>query len=127
MTEAAFLLDTNICIYALKGLSQPLRHRMARQAEGTLFLSCITLAELSVGYGKSVFDAPDLAAFLSIVKPLAFDDRAAMAFGLLPFRRARLDRLLAAHALSLDATFVTNNEADFADVPGLKIENWTLA
>ena len=37
-----------------------------------------------------------------------------------------LDRLLAAHALSIGATIVTNNEGDFADIPGLKVENWTL-
>ena len=42
------------------------------------------------------------------------------------FYGARFDRLLAAHALSIGATVVTNNEADFADVPGLKIENWTV-
>ena len=37
------------------------------------------------------------------------------------------DRLLAAHALSIGAIVVTNNEADFTDVPGLMIENWTNA
>ena len=44
----------------------------------------------------------------------------------LPFKRARFDRLLAAHALSLGVTIITNNEADFADVPELAVENWTL-
>ena len=44
----------------------------------------------------------------------------------LPFKRARFDRLLAAHALSLGVTIITNNESDFADVPGLTVENWTL-
>jgi len=34
--------------------------------------------------------------------------------------------LLAAHALALDVVIVTNNEADFADVPGLRVENWTV-
>jgi tRNA(fMet)-specific endonuclease VapC len=43
----------------------------------------------------------------------------------LPFRRASYDRLIAAHALSLDLTLITNNEGDFADVPGLRVENWT--
>ncbi len=39
-------------------------------------------------------------------------------------RRDALDRLIAAHALSLVLILVTNNEADFKDYPGLKVENW---
>lgn len=39
-------------------------------------------------------------------------------------RRNALDRLIAAHAIRLDATLVTNNESDFAGFPGLRIENW---
>ena len=51
---------------------------------------------------------------------------AAREYARLPFKRARFDRLLAAHALSLGVTIITNNESDFADVPGLTVENWTL-
>lgn len=54
---------------------------------------------------------------------LPFDDRAALAYARLPFRRARLDRLLAADALSTDATLVTNNERGFADILDLRVEN----
>ena len=43
----------------------------------------------------------------------------------IPFKRNRFDRLIAAHALSLGLTLVTNNEADFSDISGLGIENWT--
>lgn len=121
-----YLLDSNICIYALRGLSEPLKARLGEQLEGSLFVSTICLAEISVGYGKAVFDAPDLAAFLETVEVVPFDARAAMIHGTLPFRRSRLDRLIGAHALMLDLTLVTNNEADFAGIPGLKIENWTL-
>jgi hypothetical protein len=55
-----------------------------------------------------------------------FDEPAARAYAGLPFKRARFDRLLTVHALSLGAVVVPNNEADFADVPGLVVENWTL-
>ncbi len=34
------------------------------------------------------------------------------------------DMLIAAHALSLDCTLVTDNEGEFARVPGLRLENW---
>jgi tRNA(fMet)-specific endonuclease VapC len=57
---------------------------------------------------------------------LPFDEAAAREYAKLPFKRARFDRLLAAHALSLGATIITNNEGDFADVPGLKVENWIV-
>ena len=42
-------------------------------------------------------------------------------------RRDALDRLIAAHARSRDLVLVTNNEADFRDYPGLRIENWVGA
>jgi len=32
--------------------------------------------------------------------------------------------LIAAHALSLNITLVTNNEKEFNRVAGLKVENW---
>jgi len=38
-----------------------------------------------------------------------------------------MDRLIAAHAVSVGVTLVTNNEADYQDYPGLKIENWVSA
>jgi tRNA(fMet)-specific endonuclease VapC len=38
-----------------------------------------------------------------------------------------MDRLIAAHAVSAGFTLVTNNEADFKDYPGLKMENWVSA
>ena len=62
---------------------------------------------------------------------LPFDEAAANAYAVLraavPDRqRNAMDRLIAAHALSVGATLVTNNEADFKAYPGLTIENWTL-
>jgi len=68
-----------------------------------------------------------LDAFVAAVPLVAFDEAAARASAGLPFKRTRFDRLLAAHALSIGAIVVTNNEADFADVTGLKVENWTNA
>ena len=126
MADARYLLDSNICIYLLKGLSARLAERVAQQAEETLFVSSVSLAEIAVGFGGAVFDSPALSGFLSEVPALAFTERAAMFYGTLPFKRARFDRLIAAHALSERLILVTNNESDFTDVPGLKVENWAL-
>jgi tRNA(fMet)-specific endonuclease VapC len=126
MADSQYLLDSNICIYLLSGSSSILTRRVADQAVGSLFISSITLAEIAVGFGNNVFDAPDLNAMLAAIPVLDFGDGAARIFGTLPYRRSRFDRLIAAHALALDITLITNNEADFADIPGLTMENWTL-
>lgn len=78
-------------------------------------------------HGIPAPDGPKRAAAIKLfdlVPPLPFDRAAADVYAGLPFRRARYDRLIAAHALSLGLTLVTNNERDFQDIPGLRIENW---
>ena len=60
------------------------------------------------------------------VPPLDFDEAAGLRHSCLPFRRNRIDWLIAAHAASAGLMLVTNNEADFDNVPGLEVENWTL-
>jgi len=80
--------------------------------------------------GASSLRRRSRSEFRSRIPVVAFDRTAAERFGELRAavrdrRRDALDRLIAAHADRLDATLVTNNEADFNDFPGLKIENWT--
>lgn len=70
-----------------------------------------------------------LDALLPALTIVAFDQAAASAYGdILSMRgwvrKRDFDRLIAAHAISLGATLVTNNERDFRDIPGLTIENW---
>lgn len=126
MAEPAFLLDSNSCIYLLKDLSPPLSARVAGQAAGSLFMSSISLAEVSLGFGTQAASSPALAALVMHVPVLPFDEAAARAYALLPFRRGSFDRLIAAQAISRDIVLVTNNEAGFEAMPGLIIENWTL-
>ena len=100
--------------------------RAAECDEGDLVTSAIAYAE--VAYGSHRGDPPaveQLQAFVEEVPVLDFDYKAALVYATLPFRRASYDRLIAAHALSHELTLVTDNERHFADVPGLKVENWT--
>lgn len=121
-----YLLDANIVVYALLGEYPRLRERLADCAPGDAAISAITFAEIMLGATLGKPPPIDLIEdFIEIVPMLPFNEAAARAYAALPFKRARFDRLLAAHARSLDATVVTNNEADFADIPGLKVENWT--
>ena len=120
-----FLLDTDCAVYAMLGDYPRLRERLSECEPGELAISAVTYAEIMLGekQGKPPADAVD--QFVSEVGILPFDEAAARAYAQLPFRRASFDRLIAAHALSIGATVVTNNESDFADVPGLRVENWT--
>lgn len=127
MSELLYLLDTNICIYATEAIFEPLKTRLASQRQGSLAISSISLAELSVGLAGKVDDHEGLRAFLVAAPPVPFDEEAARVYGRLPFRRRSFDRLIAAHALALGVTLVTNNPGDFADIPDLRTENWTVA
>ena len=66
-----------------------------------------------------------LDGFAREVAVMPFDELAARQYARLPFKRGSFDRLIGAHALALGLVLVTNNEADFADIPDLQIENWT--
>lgn len=89
-------------------------------------MSAVSYAEIVLGMELGKPPTPEaLAALVEVVPVLPFDVVAARSYARLPFKRASFDRLLAAHALSIGAVVVTNNEGDFADVPLLVVENWT--
>lgn len=126
MTEPAFLLDANICIYVLADPDGAATRAVEACDEDMVVTSSIAYAEVMRGIPASDIAAiAQASAFFKVITPLPFDLLAAEHYARLPFRRARFDRLIAAHALALGLTLVTNNAKDFADIPGLKIENWT--
>ena len=127
-----YLLDTNACLDFALARSDTLRARVRAQNGRGMAISSITLAELRFGAGRPGADPKDehrLDVLVSVLTTHPFDEAAAEAYGKLggkiAVRRNSFDRLIAAHALSLGYTLVTNNEADFADIPGLRVENWT--
>ena len=129
-----YLLDTNICIDYLDGRSALARQRVRDNFGSGLHVSAITEAELRVGPRTSENpqqDAERLDRFLAILTVHGFDSHAAGTYGemmrRIDMRRSSFDRLIAAHALALGLTLVTNNEKHFVDVPGLRVENWTVA
>ena len=87
--------------------------------------SGIAYAEVMLGILRQGQDAGPARFLFSRVEVMPFDRAAADAYARLPFRRANFDRLIAAHALAIDATLVTANPRDFADIPGLRVEDWT--
>ena len=122
-----YLLDTNIIVALTIEEDEGVMRRAATCDAGDMVTSSIALAE--VAFGTERGDPPTmelLRAFVEEVPVLDFDYKAALAYASLPFKRASFDRLIAAHALSHDLIVVTRNEKDFADVPGLLVENWTV-
>jgi tRNA(fMet)-specific endonuclease VapC len=96
-------------------------------------ISAITAAELQFGAERR--DSKKLrrliATFTSTVSVMPFDDECASTFGKLAARLpskgrpiGHYDALIAAHAVALGVTLVTNNEKPFAQVESLKLENW---
>jgi tRNA(fMet)-specific endonuclease VapC len=125
VVEPRFLLDTNILVYLVGGSSEPLRRRVEECVPGVVVTSTICVAEAAFGWADDPGSKEGLHRLLGIINPLPFDLTAALRFAEIPFRRGKSDRWIAAHTLALGLVLVTNNERDFADVPGLKIENWT--
>lgn len=129
-----FLLDTNICLDFIDGRNQLARKRIRAGRAGGLRVSTVTAGELLIGARDS--DDPEgdrdrAEQFLGLMVVVDFDLAAARAYATLArqvgVKRKSFDRLIAAHALALGLTVVTNNETDFRDVPGLRVENWTAS
>ena len=129
----AYLLDTNIAIHARDGTDAVL----AKLAEhdGAVLLSALTLAELQRGLYKSPANTALRQARLDVliqhIPVLPFDAAAADAYGKIIAQCGWVegrdfDRMIAAHAITCGAILVTDNAADFRDIPGLAIENWVI-
>ncbi|MEE4606023.1 MAG: type II toxin-antitoxin system VapC family toxin [Desulfobacteraceae bacterium] len=129
-----FMLDTNVCIYIIKRKPADLLERFKQTDISEISISSITLSELFYGVSKSSKPEQNFMALTQFVAPLEilpFGGEASQYYGDLRAYLERLgtpigslDMLIAAHALSLASTLVTNNEKEFNRVPNLKIENW---
>jgi tRNA(fMet)-specific endonuclease VapC len=129
-----YLLDTNICIYALSGRYPQVQGRIDRRAPGQIAMSVVVYGELQFGIARSNRreDAQlRLDALAQIVPVLPLSMEAAEHYGDIRARLARDGNLIggndlwiAAHARALNATLVTNNIREFERVPGLRLANW---
>lgn len=129
-----WLLDTNICIYLIRQKPRRLLDRLRGVDIRAVSVSSISVAELQYGVAKSARPEQNGIALAAFLAPLAvepFDEAAAAAYGAVRANLERagtpigsLDMLIAAHALALGRTVVTNNAREFDRVAGLKVENW---
>ncbi len=129
-----YMLDTNICIYAIRNRPKQVFAKIRENLFRGLCISAITLAELEHGVEKSLFPERNRAAllqFLSILDVLPFDDDAAVEYGRIcadlqpkgtPI--GTMDMLIAGHARAKNLVLVTNNTREFECAENLRLENW---
>ena len=127
------MLDTNICIYLINHRPPHVRNRFDAHLTGDIGVSVVTAMELAFGVEKSGSERnrAALETFLLPLEIAPLDDAVTPRFARL---RADLERRgtpigsydlqIAAHALTLGCTLVTNNLRGFERVDGLPLENW---
>lgn len=128
-----YLLDTNICIYIINHKPSHVFERFRQYQLGQLALSSISAAELAFGVEKSGSsrNRQALEKFLAPLEIIPFAEDCIWQYATLRQYLQQqgkpigsLDMLIAAHALALDATLVSNNIKEFERIPKLKLENW---
>jgi tRNA(fMet)-specific endonuclease VapC len=129
---ARYMLDTDTVSYALRGRGR-VAERLLEHRPSDLCISAITLAELNYGAEarRSRTIRRAISTFTQDVVVVPFDEASAERFGVVAAALATrgqpigvFDTLLAAQALGLGLTVVTNNTRHFGRVPGLTVENW---
>jgi tRNA(fMet)-specific endonuclease VapC len=131
-----YVLDTNICIYALKNRPPAVLERLRAEGPAEVALSVVTVLELRQGAERS--QQPDAAHerldhFLAPMQILPFEEEDALVGARLRADLARrgcpigdLDSLIASQAIAHDLILVTNNLREFERVRALRTENWVV-
>ena len=129
-----YMLDTNICIYAIKHKPESVFFHLRNIEPEDMCISSVTYAELVYGVEKSRSPEKNrlaLSLLLSNIAIMSFDSLAADEYGKIRAVLGKngtpigpLDMMIAGHARALGCTVVTNNTKEFSRVNGLNIENW---
>jgi tRNA(fMet)-specific endonuclease VapC len=128
-----YLLDTNVCIAAMRGNPKVVQGLATRSPEDCA-VSMVSVFELFAGVFRC--NAPEaegqkVSSFLKPFHLLPFDWDSALKTAEIRFQLERAgtkigpyDLQLSGQALSLDLTLVTHNTREFNRVTGLRIEDW---
>jgi tRNA(fMet)-specific endonuclease VapC len=128
-----YLLDTNIVSDLVRNPKGRVAQHIRTVGEAHVCTSIIVTAELRYGAAKkgSLRLSSQLEAVLGVLEVLPFETPADSSYGLLRTRLEQAGRpiggndlLIAAQALALGTTIVTDNEKEFVRVEGLRLENW---
>ena len=129
-----YILDTDTCSYIIRERPISVLERFRKLAMEQICISSVTYAELLYGVARSSsrrINRPIVDDFVRHLDVIDWDTGAAEQYGQI---RADLeargepvgamDMMIAAHAKSIKAVLVTNNQKHFARIKGLKVENW---
>lgn len=129
-----YMLDADTSAFIMRGPSENLRQKLLATSLDKQSISVVTLAELLYGVrlsSKSRQNREALGAFVRYVSVLEWTENAAEAYADIRVHLQNKgqmiganDLMIAAHARSMGAVLVTNNEREFRRVPRLKVENW---
>ncbi len=129
-----YLLDTNICIYLIKQRPPEVLARFQQIQMRQVHIPTIVLFELYYGIEKNNSQKRNLAALEKFITPFSVVDFTIDAAKKAAQIRSDLEKQgkpigvydlqIAACALSLNMTLLTNNTREFERIVGLKLENW---
>lgn len=129
-----YLLDTNICIYIIKKQPPSVFKRFEQLEIGKVSMSVVTFGELEYGATKSNNSAKAheiLLELINYIPVLPMENAGAHHYAKIRTRLEKLgtpignnDLWIAAHALALGCTLVSNNTKEFSRIEELQLENW---
>jgi tRNA(fMet)-specific endonuclease VapC len=132
-----WMLDTDTCIAVIKRQPEEVIKKLRGKSVGQVGVSSVTLSELTFGAEASARPEQNLEALHEFLLPLeitAYDEICAFRYGSVRAKLKKkgrpigsLDTMIAAHALALDVILVTHNTREFAQVEGLRLEDWMKA
>ena len=129
-----YLLDTNVVAFHIRRSSPALQARLRKIRAGSVALSVVTEMEIRYGLARNptLRVAPLVEGFLAGITILPLDSTVAAVYAKIRAGAEAkgkpigpLDLMIAAHALAVRATLVTNNVRQFRRIPGLVVEDWT--
>ncbi len=128
-----YLLDTNICVYWLKG-NEKIEAKALSVGLDNISISFINLSELYYAAYKSEKQRENILAIQKMLEKIDIIDSSEAVCNLFGSLKARLgkegmilddaDLFIAACAIEHQLTLVSNNERHFSRIKELKLENW---
>ncbi len=131
-----YYLDTDICIFALKGQFPAIKKWLQNLLPDQIKIPTIVQSELLLGALKSRDSKQTVhlvERFLAPYEVISFDEQAATAYAKIRYHLEKKgvsigpnDLIIAATVAANQGTLITHNIREFARVPGILTEDWTV-